>query len=226
LAKSARYPQLPVSIEGHQRRRTGERMMNDGLTRILSRAGLLPARTGTTAYRLTPEATDGPIEVAPELVRHDLAEGAPGVPLMLRVRIVDAATRHAVPGALLDVAHRPASHGPTPRAVQVSDEDGEVRFRTVFPGRYAHRAVHLQAEAHAGGAVRHTGRFFFDDELTGRIVGLPPYRDDPTVWTPNAEDLLFDEGGLLAVVPRDRYDLPSGLLASITVAVDRQARPQ
>jgi protocatechuate 3,4-dioxygenase beta subunit len=203
-----------------------------------------------TACTLTPEPAAGPFYLPLQMVRRDITDGAAGVPLMLRVRIVDAATRKAIQGAVLDIRHcdatsawlprvtpidvvdvPPAGGTPTPRTaagdgrrclrgVQMSDAEGDVKFRTVFPGWCAGRSIHIHLQVYVGGRVTHTGQFFVDERLAQRMAELRPYSANPVARTPNAEDRHFATGGLLLVVPRDRYDLEAGLLATVTVAID------
>jgi protocatechuate 3,4-dioxygenase beta subunit len=65
-----------------------------------------PASGGTAlACVLTPEETAGPYYLDYGLVRRDITDGYPGVPLTLSVTVVDAATCAPVTGAALDVWH-------------------------------------------------------------------------------------------------------------------------
>jgi hypothetical protein len=63
------------------------------------------AAARTTACVLTPEETEGPYYLNYELVRRDITEGYPGVPLLLRVILVDTTTCAPVRGAALDIWH-------------------------------------------------------------------------------------------------------------------------
>ena len=69
-------------------------------------AGAQPSVTaGTTAACvLTPEETAGPYYLSYEMVRRDITEDYPGVPLILRVVILDTRTCAPLPGAALDLA--------------------------------------------------------------------------------------------------------------------------
>lgn len=216
-----------------------------GTASLTEAAGRGPA----IACTLRPEPADGPFYLPLGVVRRDLTEGIAGVPLMLRVRIIDAATGKAIRGAVLDIRHCDAGGAyprvapidvvdvpleaalPAPRAaaddgrrflrgVQMSDADGDVQFRTVFPGWRPGRSVHIHAQVYVGGRVTHTGQFFVDERLAEQMAQLPPYSANPAARTPNAEDEHFSAGGLLLVVPRDRYDLEAGLLATVTVVID------
>ena len=68
-------------------------------------AGTRPSVTTATtaACVLTPEETDGPYYLDYELVRCDITEGYPGVPLQLAVTVIDTSTCAPLPGAALDV---------------------------------------------------------------------------------------------------------------------------
>jgi protocatechuate 3,4-dioxygenase beta subunit len=230
----------------------------DAAAPVATMSGPLGLAAGVaTACTLTPEPAEGPFYLPLGMVRRDITEGTAGVPLMLRVRIIDAATRKAIRGAVLDIRHcdpaevysarvvpidvldvpsagGPPAFAPAPRAgaddgrrflrgVQMSDADGDVQFRTVFPGWCAGRSIHIHAKVYVGGRVTHTGQFFVDERLAQRMAELRPYRANRTMRTPNAEDAHFNSGGaagLLLVVPRDRFDLEAGLLATVTVAVN------
>lgn len=222
------------------------------------------------ACALTPELTEGPYYLPLDVVRKNLTEGRPGVPMALRVRVVDAASCNPIQGAVLDIWHcdalgvysgykapgprpsGPPPSGPPPggghesptddetflRGVQMTDERGYAEFSSIFPGWYAGRAVHVHAKIHIGryieggfadgGHVAHTGQFFFAEGLTRSVAPVAPYRGNHTARTTNAQDMHYNAGGaagMLTVVPRDRYHLTRGLLATVTVAVDPDATP-
>jgi protocatechuate 3,4-dioxygenase beta subunit len=63
------------------------------------------AASRTMACVLTPEETEGPYYLNYELVRRDITEGYPGVPLLLRVTLVDTTTCAPLRGAALDIWH-------------------------------------------------------------------------------------------------------------------------
>jgi protocatechuate 3,4-dioxygenase beta subunit len=202
------------------------------------RAG--PSAAGAVAPRrayaceLAPELTDGPYHPPRDVVRKDLTEGRTGVPMALRIRVVDAAGGDPIPGAVLEVWHCDAlglySGDDTVRGVRTTDDRGYAEFSTIFPGWYAGRAVHVHAEVRVAGRepVAHTGQFFVAEDLTRSVAQLAPYRRNRTARTTNGQDAHYTAGGsagMLTVVPRDRYHLADGLLATVTVAVDPDANP-
>ena len=176
------------------------------------------------ACTLAPEISTGP----PEPVQHDLVAGAAGVPLMLRVRILNANTCQSLDDAALEIRHCDAAgrHPAFHHGAQALDARGYAEFRTVFPGWYANRAVHIQIRAHTGhGRLAHVGRLYFEEPLSREIATLVPYRDNPVNRTTIGQDpeLGCGAAGLLTAVPRDRFRPQDGLLARITVAVDPYA---
>ena len=68
-----------------------------------ARALGLAAESG--ACKLTAEQEVGPYYVAEELLRSDISEGKPGVPLSLRVVLLDAHTCKPLPNAAVDLWH-------------------------------------------------------------------------------------------------------------------------
>jgi protocatechuate 3,4-dioxygenase beta subunit len=72
------------------------------LPRAVSAFGLTPPLAGC---RLIPEQEVGPYYVADELLRSDITEGKPGVPLALRVVVLDSRTCTPLPNAAIDIWH-------------------------------------------------------------------------------------------------------------------------
>ena len=53
-------------------------------------AGPAAVASGAVSCVLAPEQTEGPYYIAGEKLRRNITEGRPGVPLLLRLRVVDA----------------------------------------------------------------------------------------------------------------------------------------
>ncbi|MFC4065463.1 hypothetical protein [Actinoplanes subglobosus] len=134
---------------------------------------------------------------------------------MLRIRVVDAFDGTPVTAAVVDLRHRDATGDDELRGAQVTDPDGYAEFRTVHPGREPGKPVQIAASVHVGGylaggrTVTYSGPLYVPEQIAGQVAaGLPP-----------TDDLQPTAGGPLHVVPRDRFDLTAGLLATITVTV-------
>jgi hypothetical protein len=179
-----------------------------------------PGNPGTprTSLLLIPDLEQRAHHLPLELVRRDIAGDHPGVPLMLRIRVLDDTTGDPV-NAVLDIRHWDALGRTQVRGAQVNDSQGYAEFRTVHPGWQAGEPVHILVEVHVGGylaggrSIAHTGRLTLPESLTAEVAQLPPYRG---IRAPRPVD---EHASTLNVVPRDRFDLASGLLASIVVAV-------
>jgi protocatechuate 3,4-dioxygenase beta subunit len=196
-------------------------------------AGAGPAGVASGVVRcvLTPEQTEGPYYIANEKLRRDITEGRPGTPLTLRTTVVDASTCRPVRGAAVDIWHADAAgvysgfgagaaSRTFMRGIQKTDAKGLAVFRTVYPGWYQGRTVHIHVKVHLGGSVVHTGQIYFPDTVTDAAYRKAPYSSRPARSTRNANDSVFVNGGrnsLLAV----HANGVAGYVATITMGVHR-----
>jgi protocatechuate 3,4-dioxygenase beta subunit len=73
---------------------------------------------------------------------------------------------------------------------------GVATFKTVYPGWYRGRAVHIHVKVHVGGNVVHTGQLFFPAAVTNAVHRRAPYNTPGTTPdTVNASDSIFRNGG-------------------------------
>jgi protocatechuate 3,4-dioxygenase beta subunit len=199
------------------------------------------AAAGTVSCLLTPEQTQGPYYIASEKVRRDITENRPGAPLALRLRVVDASTCRPIKGALVEVWHCDAgglysgfvsastggpggSNGPTDkrtflRGGQRSDATGTAMFKTIYPGWYRGRTVHIHVKVHVGGNVVHTGQLYFADRLTDTVYAKAPYSARPGRDTRNTNDGIYAVGGAASTLRLTRNG--SGYVGTITMGVHR-----
>jgi protocatechuate 3,4-dioxygenase beta subunit len=68
-------------------------------------ATLAWSQTKTPGCALAPEQEEGPYYLEDRLVRREIAEGRPGVPLTLRLALVDAKSCRPLPHAAIDIWH-------------------------------------------------------------------------------------------------------------------------
>jgi protocatechuate 3,4-dioxygenase beta subunit len=157
-----------------------------------------------TTCVLAPEMTEGPFYLDINKVRSDITEGRPGAGLALALTVVDASTCKPVSGAAVDIWHTDAggdysgvngNSGTFMRGTQVSGSDGVVTFKTLYPGWYTGRAVHIHVKVHAGGNVVHTGQLFFPDAFTSLVYKRSPYSSRPGPDLTNGQDSIFQDGG-------------------------------
>jgi protocatechuate 3,4-dioxygenase beta subunit len=170
-------------------------------------SGPLAVSTGLVACVLTPELTEGPYYVAGEKLRRDVTEGRPGTPLRLNLTVVNASTCKAVRNAAVEIWHCDAlgvysgavANNPGTnflRGVQRTSAKGLAVFKTIYPGWYPGRAVHIHVKVHVGGNVVHTGQLFFPASVTNAVYEKAPYASHgATPDTTNAADSIFRNGG-------------------------------
>ena len=179
---------------------------------------------------LTPEQTEGPYYIANERLRRNIREGRPGLPLTLRATVVDAATCRPIKGATVDVWHcdaggtysgfgNGAGNRTFLRGIQRTDAKGVAVFRTIYPGWYPGRTVHVHVKVHVGGDVVHTGQLYFPDASTDAVYRRRPYSSRPARDVRNANDSVYRGGGRRSIVRVRRSGI--GYVGAITMGVRR-----
>jgi protocatechuate 3,4-dioxygenase beta subunit len=198
--------------------------------RAADEAGAGPAAvaSGLVTCVLAPEQTEGPYYVDDAAVRRNVKEGKPGVPLRLRLTVVDASTCKAVKGAAVEIWHCDAAgaysgvqgvSGRFLRGVQRTDARGVAIFDTVYPGWYPGRTVHVHTMVHIGGNVVHTGQLYFSDAVTDAVYRRSPYSRRPNRTPRNAADSIYRNGGKRSTLRLQRRG--SAYTGSITMGVHR-----
>ena len=241
----------------------------------------------TPGCALTAEQEEGPYYIDERAVRPDITEGKAGVPLQLRVVLLDAKTCRPLENAAVDIWHCDAlgvysgftkmnpdgppggppgggyrgamfdandPHPPMPprpehrrldasrflRGIQGTDKLGRVEFRTLYPGWYSGRAIHIHLKvypdfqagqtASVGSHVCHTGQLFFPEEITAIVAKLAPYATRLGVHRTlqNQDGIFGRQHGDASVLDLERLQKGSdagGFLATVTLAVDPEATP-
>lgn len=195
---------------------------------------------------LTPEQEEGPFYIDFARVRRDIVEDRPGVPLALTVAVVDSNTCKPIRNAAVDVWHCDAlgiysgepSEGSVGRTylrgIQVTDGNGRVEFKTIYPGQYPGRTTHIHVKVHTGGQrghatysgghVSHTGQLFTNDRNDAEVFALAPYARHHVELTPRDADFIFrDQHGSsseLALAPAGTRLARDGFKAKVTLGVD------
>ena len=194
-------------------------------------SGPAAVSAGVVSCVLAPEQTEGPYYVPSAKIRRDVTEGKRGTLLMLRLTVVDASTCKAIKGASVDIWHCDASgvysgvqgsQGTTfLRAIQKTDAKGVATFKTIYPGYYPGRTVHIHVKVHLGGNVVHTGQLYFPDATTDTVYKAAPYAGRPARAMRNAGDSIYRNGGKRSqLTVRKRSGAP-GYTGSITMGVHR-----
>ncbi|MYE35885.1 MAG: intradiol ring-cleavage dioxygenase [Gemmatimonadales bacterium] len=192
-----------------------------------------------------PEQTEGPFFVDARLDRSDIrldpSTGAvsEGVPLTLTFNLsqISDGACSPLPGALIDVWQCdaagvysgvsdddfPAGTGERTflRGYRRTDDDGVVRFTTIYPGWYPGRTVHVHFKVRtdvAGQPYEFTSQLYFDDALTDQVHALAPYAARGRRRTTNADYGIYRDGGesLMASVRENG----SGYAATFDLGLD------
>ena len=155
------------------------------------------------ACELTTEAIDGPYYVDDVFYRNDITEDKDGVPLTLKLKVVEKETCRPIPEATVDVWHCDALGnysgfpGADPdefpnvrrraratsdlrfcRGRQITDEDGKVTFQSIFPGWYTPRTVHIHLKVILKDREMLGTQIYFPQELNDAILDKEePYKE-------------------------------------------------
>jgi protocatechuate 3,4-dioxygenase beta subunit len=200
---------------------------------------------------LTPEQEEGPFYIDLAQVRQDIVENRPGVPLALRLTVVDSDTCEPIRDAAVDIWHCDAlgiysgepsegSGGETYlRGIQLTDGNGLAEFATIYPGQYPGRTTHIHVKVHiggresdrtySGGHVSHAGQLFASDRRDAEVFALAPYNRNTAEITPrNADGVFRYQGGSSSVLALARVGnslARDGFTARTTLGVDPSATP-
>lgn len=168
-----------------------------------------------------PEQMKGPYFIDEKLRRADIRmdpsngtvkDGA-RLDLTLRVSRIDGPTCTPLAGAIVDIWQCDArgvysgfedinglfdTRGQQfLRGFQTTDEEGVVRFVTIYPGWYPGRTVHIHFKIRTNDkrAYEYTSQLYFDDALTDRVFTRAPYSDQPGRRVRNTQDWIYQDGG-------------------------------
>ncbi|KAK7942439.1 Intradiol ring-cleavage dioxygenase [Apiospora aurea] len=227
---------------------------------------------------MTPEVIMGPyVWPKSQMMRTDMSEDQPGVPLTLDIGVLDMATCEPLQNAMVSLWHCNATgdyssfeqldenltfqelkdklgltnvtYGVTDlhtdnttwlRGMYPTNKEGMMEMKTIFPGFYAGRAIHIHTQVFThwtllpngtmrSGDLVNTGQLYFDEDLTQTIMALEPYaRHTQIQRTGNDVDKFIGgsmEGGyspFVAVEPLDGPggDVAKGMVGYITLGVD------
>jgi protocatechuate 3,4-dioxygenase beta subunit len=91
-----------------------------------------------------------------------------------------------------------------------------VEYRTIYPGWYPGRTVHIHLMVHSGELV-FTSQLYFPDDVNDEVLTRSPYAARPERDTTNATDVIFPTGGDPAVL--DIVETADGYRAGICLVV-------
>lgn len=180
---------------------------------------------------IVPEVTEGPYYFDPALLRADITEGRPGLPLTLKMQVVDEACA-PFKDARVDVWHCDANgdysgfngfeNQTFMRGTQMTDADGMVTFTSVYPGWYRGRTTHIHFKVFLNETTVLTGQIFFPDEISEQVYAtVAPYADRPGRDTFNDADRIAQQAGAASVASIEQT--PEAYTAALVVGIDPSA---
>lgn len=172
--------------------------------------GLVARFDAAAACTQTAEQTEGPFYFEVDKIRADIREDRDGAPLRLGVRVRDLESCESIANAVVDVWHCDAGglysgfEAASPsgtgggrsdeetylRGAQITDGDGIVAFRTVYPGWYPGRTPHIHIKVHIDNTTMLTSQLYFADDVTAKVHANAPYATGGEAG--NAADGLYD----------------------------------
>ncbi len=141
------------------------------------------ASSSGNLLELTPQTTEGPYYFDPGLVRQDITEGMPGIPIEVVFTVRDQSGK-TLPDLRVDIWHcnaagvysgyagqgddrRTSTTGETfLRGSQPTDAQGRARFSSIYPGWYRGRTTHIHFKVIRGDVHILTCQFFLPDALS------------------------------------------------------------
>src|SRR5919107_1423831 len=163
----------------------------------------------------TPQQIEGPyfVDDMPNRsdIRSDPSDGSvqQGVPLYLVLHVYDVDNGSCIPlrGALVDIWHanyqgvysgvQDAGTGGMMylRGYQMTDDNGTVRFTTVYPGWYEGRAIHIHVKVRnfegSNKTLEWTSQFYLNNSINEQVHTQPPYSKHGPVDMTNEEDFIY-----------------------------------
>ena len=163
----------------------------------------------------TPQQTEGPyfVEGMPKRsdIRSDPSDGLvqQGIPLRLILHVYDVDNGSCIPlnGSRVDIWHansqgvyssvndQSTTGKKFLRGYQVTDDNGTVRFVTIYPGWYQGRAIHIHVKVHTieglEKTLEWTSQFYFNNSINAQVHTQPPYSNHGPPDMPNEQDGIY-----------------------------------
>ena len=154
---------------------------------------------GTQQCSMLKDSVEGPFFFCTNPGIADIARGQVGAPLIIALRAINAATCQPIADAVIDIWHsdakglysghnmavdeaiQSASHTPPVngdrhcRGALRTDADGIAEFRSIYPGYYVERAIHIHFKVHVGNRAFLTNQAFLPEPDNNAVLALPPY---------------------------------------------------
>jgi protocatechuate 3,4-dioxygenase beta subunit len=143
---------------------------------------------------ITPPVPVGPYYKDEKLNRINIIEDKKGTPIDYLFKVEDKNCK-PIEGAIVDIwqcdndghysdfEKEHTINQTWLRGYQVTDKNGECRFKSVFPGWYTNRITHVHAKVHINNQDVLITNFFFTKEIENEVYNDPIYSKGPNPTT-------------------------------------------
>ena len=200
---------------------------------------------GTAGCVLIPQETRGPypydLSTNAAMFRQDITEGNTGIPLNFTLTFINTLDNcNPISNARIDIWHcnkdgyysefanQPGYLGTQShvgetffRGMQLTDTNGQVTFKTIYPGWYTGRATHIHFEIYLNSVLKATSQAAFPENITTVVYNTTLYSAHGQNTLTNANDNVFSDTAntqyeMLTVTPNATI---GGYDATLTVGV-------
>ena len=170
----------------------------------------------------------------PAFFRRDITEGRAGLPLTLRLTLVNVSTGCTpIAGYNIEVwqcdaagnyseYQQPGFNGTGQtflRGVQTTDSGGVVTFNTIYPGWYQGRATHIHVDVFRGTTLVKSTQIAFPEDVTRTVYATGVYAAKGQSPTSNSGDMVFSDGVQLELASLTG-STASGYTATLQVGIN------
>jgi protocatechuate 3,4-dioxygenase beta subunit len=179
----------------------------------------------------TPTQVTGPFYLDLDLVRQDITEGKPGIPVYVILQLLRASDCQPLANVAVDLWQtdglgkysgfaQEGTLGQTfCRGTQFSDSGGLVIFKTIYPGWYPTRTCHIHFKVHPTATTEFTSQLYYPQFVTDHIYATyPPYTQKGPANLKNNQDPIFSPSLVQAWIPNPDGSL--GLWSGLIIGVN------
>lgn len=154
---------------------------------------------------LTPEQTAGPFYFDVEQMRDNITEDRVGLPLKLELKVVNSKDCKPIKNAIVDIWHADANGIYSGykdreidtrgkkflRGIQVTNLEGKVIFKTIYPGSYPGRVPHIHFKIYMYKKNYVTSQLYFPEEVSKKVYeNHSAYNKDRIKYLDESKDLV------------------------------------
>lgn len=105
------------------------------------------------------------------------------------------------------------------RGAQVTDTNGEVAFKTIYPGWYPGRATHIHIKVYLDNNDVFTSQIYFPEDVNDAVYAAEAYRGKSGNRTLNTDDGIFKRSGKSPFAEMTAVE--GGYVGTLTFGIER-----